>query len=234
MVPETEKIDFRPIEIPRVRRGILGLYEDRRGIDRPGRARRGRGSGLSSAHASRRSSNQPLDFVEIDRGDVDIVVVEQGTVESANNTTVRCQVEALIGTVGGARGWHVQRERSVGRAARDRARVREAPAERKGVRAARAAAVRAHASSSKTKTKKKAGRRRLLRNQAERAVVDRGSSSGSSSTSIVWFVFRQWQALRPRAHLRRVPAASSGARWRRVRLEWRRRPARPPPVRRSR
>src|SRR6202044_141331 len=50
------------------------------------------------------STKFPLEFVEIGKGDVDIVVVEQGTVESANNVTVRCLVEALIGTVGGAQG----------------------------------------------------------------------------------------------------------------------------------
>src|SRR4051794_6548929 len=38
-----------------------------------------------------------LETVTIDRGDMDIVVVESGSLESANNTTVKCKVEALIG-----------------------------------------------------------------------------------------------------------------------------------------
>jgi HlyD family secretion protein len=44
----------------------------------------------------------PLLTVEVDRGDVPAFVVEGGTLESANNATVKCQVEALIGLVGGA------------------------------------------------------------------------------------------------------------------------------------
>ena len=104
MVPETEKIDFKPIEIPQVRRSFSGYREDR-----PRRcwrlaARRGPGRAAIVPPCFCGHRRMPLDFVEIDRGDVDIVVVEHGTVESANNTTVRCQVEALIGTVGGAQG----------------------------------------------------------------------------------------------------------------------------------
>lgn len=38
----------------------------------------------------------------IDSGDVEQLVVENGSLESANNTTLRCQVEALIGVVGGS------------------------------------------------------------------------------------------------------------------------------------
>ena len=40
-------------------------------------------------------------LVEVDQGDVTEYVVENGTLESASNTVVRCEVEALIGTVGG-------------------------------------------------------------------------------------------------------------------------------------
>lgn len=47
------------------------------------------------------SKPTPVPVVSIDRGDITISVVESGTLESTNNATVKCQVEALIGTVGG-------------------------------------------------------------------------------------------------------------------------------------
>src|SRR4051794_39264178 len=45
-----------------------------------------------------------LAVLEVDRGDVDLVVTENGSLESADNATVRCEVEALIGLTGGAAG----------------------------------------------------------------------------------------------------------------------------------
>jgi len=45
-----------------------------------------------------------LDLVEVDQGDVIEYVVENGTLESATNTVVRCEVEALMGMVGGTSG----------------------------------------------------------------------------------------------------------------------------------
>ncbi len=103
MVPETEQIDFRPIEIPQVRRGFWGFVKIGAALLALGGAAWAWQTGYRPPMLSQ-SSNQPLNLVEIDRGDVEIVVVEQGTIESANNTTIRCQVEALIGTVGGAQG----------------------------------------------------------------------------------------------------------------------------------
>src|SRR4051794_27057245 len=47
---------------------------------------------------------QPIALVEVDQGDLTLVVTENGSLESAKNTTARCQVEALIGLVGGAQG----------------------------------------------------------------------------------------------------------------------------------
>ena len=41
-----------------------------------------------------------LPTLVIDRGDIDLFVVESGAMESANNETVKCRVEALIGAVG--------------------------------------------------------------------------------------------------------------------------------------
>lgn len=45
-----------------------------------------------------------LDLIEVDRGDIIELIVENGSVESASDSVVRCEVEALIGTVGGASG----------------------------------------------------------------------------------------------------------------------------------
>lgn len=50
------------------------------------------------------SSTPKFATVAVDRGDLRVFVVESGTVESVNNTVVRCQVEALVGMVGGAQG----------------------------------------------------------------------------------------------------------------------------------
>lgn len=46
----------------------------------------------------------PLTTLAVDEGDIDLIVTENGTLESSNNATARCQVEALIGMVGGAQG----------------------------------------------------------------------------------------------------------------------------------
>lgn len=42
------------------------------------------------------------ELVEVDRGDIAQYIVEYGTVESASDAVVKCQVEALVGMVGGA------------------------------------------------------------------------------------------------------------------------------------
>jgi multidrug resistance efflux pump len=43
-----------------------------------------------------------IDLVEVDEGDITEIVVENGTLESSMSTVVRCEVEALMGTVGGS------------------------------------------------------------------------------------------------------------------------------------
>lgn len=43
----------------------------------------------------------PLTLIDVDQGQILTSVIENGSVESANNTTVRCEVEALVGKVGG-------------------------------------------------------------------------------------------------------------------------------------
>lgn len=49
---------------------------------------------------------KPIQFrlVEVDRGDIVQVVLENGSLESASDSTVKCRVEALIGMVGGTTG----------------------------------------------------------------------------------------------------------------------------------
>jgi hypothetical protein len=45
-----------------------------------------------------------LATLPVDEGSMVAVVTETGSLESANNATIRCQVEALMGLVGGAAG----------------------------------------------------------------------------------------------------------------------------------
>lgn len=45
-----------------------------------------------------------LAFVNVDEGELDVYVTENGSLESGNNATVYCKVEALMGQVGGAQG----------------------------------------------------------------------------------------------------------------------------------
>ena len=45
-----------------------------------------------------------LKTVRVTEGDIQVVVTESGTLESAKNATVKCQVEALVGQVGGQQG----------------------------------------------------------------------------------------------------------------------------------
>ena len=103
MLPEVPEASFTPIEIPKVHRNWWGLVKIAAATLVVG--------GLAGAWIAgyrppmlRGGTQSAFDFIEIDRGDVDLCVVETGSIESANNTTVRCEVEALIGMVGGAQG----------------------------------------------------------------------------------------------------------------------------------
>ncbi len=67
----------------------------------------GAGWAITSGEVSRRMFKQekPTErFVEVDRGQIGLTIVENGTVESANNAVLRCQVEALVGQMGGTQG----------------------------------------------------------------------------------------------------------------------------------
>jgi HlyD family secretion protein len=54
--------------------------------------------------ARRWTSPPPLETYVVDEGSIPVLVVESGTLESANNTPVKCKVKALLGTVGSSLG----------------------------------------------------------------------------------------------------------------------------------
>ena len=76
MLPEAEQIDFKPIEIPQVRRDYWGYVKIAAALLAVSGGAWAWQSGYRPAFLE--SAKFPLEFVEIDKGDVDIVVVEQG------------------------------------------------------------------------------------------------------------------------------------------------------------
>src|SRR5262245_4105440 len=103
MAPEIDQTEFTTIEIPRVRRSPWGLLKIIAAVLVVGGAAWAWQAGYRPPQLLA-SSRAALELVEIDRGDVDVYVVENGSIESANNTTVRCQVKALLGLIGGTQG----------------------------------------------------------------------------------------------------------------------------------
>lgn len=71
------------------------------------------GSGLRQGRFFTRQA-KALDTVVVDRGDLRLVVTENGTLESADNATVRCEVEAILGLTGGAAGAQAGRAGTAG------------------------------------------------------------------------------------------------------------------------
>ena len=51
-----------------------------------------------------RTRPEPLALVMIDEGDIEVSVIESGTLEPASNSKVKCQVEALLGTISNSSG----------------------------------------------------------------------------------------------------------------------------------
>jgi multidrug resistance efflux pump len=47
------------------------------------------------------ASQAPLETLVVDEGELDLCVTENGSLESSNNATARCEVEAVMGQVGG-------------------------------------------------------------------------------------------------------------------------------------
>src|SRR4051812_40937080 len=62
------------------------------------------GTGFRPSQIWANTSSTTLSFVKVDEGPLALIVVENGTLESSNNTKAICQVEAIIGLVGGAQG----------------------------------------------------------------------------------------------------------------------------------
>lgn len=85
-----------------------------------------------------------VETIVVDRGDVALVVTENGTLESADNATVRCEVEALVGATGGANNRGAAGAQPNGAAGQQPAAATPAPAAAKGA-AAKGAAVKAGA-----------------------------------------------------------------------------------------
>jgi multidrug resistance efflux pump len=103
MTSEAEKMEFAALEIPKVKRGPMGLVKIVAALV----AIAGAAWAWQAGYRPPLWFSQtraPLRLVEVDEGDVEVFVVETGTVESASNATVRCKVEALIGLIGGTQG----------------------------------------------------------------------------------------------------------------------------------
>ncbi len=100
MPPEGQKIVFTTLEVPRVRRGPWGFAKIAGALVAIGGIIWAWQSGYRPALWAK-EAGAVLEFIEIDRGDINLFVQETGTIESANNTTIRCEVEALLGMVGG-------------------------------------------------------------------------------------------------------------------------------------
>src|SRR5262249_58983215 len=99
MLPENDTTGFATIEIPQIRRGPWGFLKIVAALMAIAGAVWAWQAGYRPP-LLRASSRGPLEWVEVDRGDVDVYVVENGSIEKANNRTVRCVVVALIGLVG--------------------------------------------------------------------------------------------------------------------------------------
>jgi multidrug resistance efflux pump len=98
-----EQIAFAPIEIPEQRRNPRGFVKIAAAMAAIGGSLWAWQAGYRPARLFA-ETRSPIQLHVIDQGDIDVVVVENGTIESANTTPVRCQVEALVGTVGGSQG----------------------------------------------------------------------------------------------------------------------------------
>ncbi len=177
MLPDADKAGFAPIEIPVVRRGpwsyvkifaalavVVGLIVAWMSGYRPPILLAG--------------TKSPIEFVEIDRGDVDVYVVETGSIESANNTTIRNQVEAILGTVGGTQGTTAGKSSTSGSAS-----GQAGGASGSGGGQGGSGGGGAQATTSKSKTSKaKAGSSSTSKTSTSGGSTSSGSSGSSSSS----------------------------------------------------
>jgi HlyD family secretion protein len=103
MLPEVDKAGLPVIEIPRARRNPWAAVKILAAVLVVGGPTVAWFAGYRPS-ILRAGTGSRIEFVEVGRGDVDLYVVETGSIESSMNTTIRCEVEALIGLVGGAQG----------------------------------------------------------------------------------------------------------------------------------
>ena len=54
---------------------------------------------FAEARRDSQSANSEFALVKADRGAISVTVVESGSLESSDNATVKCKVEAVLGTV---------------------------------------------------------------------------------------------------------------------------------------
>ncbi len=92
------------LERPKARRKVVGYLTMLAAIGAVGGVYWGWQAGYRPPFLADQRSDVTLNLVEVDQGDVIEYVVENGTLESATNTVVRCEVEALMGMVGGTSG----------------------------------------------------------------------------------------------------------------------------------
>ena len=92
------------LDRPQARRPVLGYLTMLAALLSVGGAVWAWQAGYRPPFLAAQRSDMSLDLVEVDQGDVIEYVVENGTLESATNTVVRCEVEALMGMVGGTSG----------------------------------------------------------------------------------------------------------------------------------
>ncbi|MHB1560857.1 MAG: HlyD family secretion protein, partial [Isosphaeraceae bacterium] len=165
MQPAEERAGFVPIEIPRPRRNYSAYIKIAAAVLVVGGLTWVWLAGYRPANllAGTRPS---LRYVEIGTGTVDFYVVETGSIESANDTTVRCEVEALMGLVGGSQAT----SKSGGAASGSTGGAGGA---------AGGSGSGADASTTKAKTTKKAGSSSAASKTGSSST---GSASGSSST----------------------------------------------------
>lgn len=131
-----------------------------------------RGSTLRQGWSTPPVALKTLDVVD---GPLAVVVVENGTVESASNTTVKCQVEALVGMVGGTSASQSPTQTRAASASTSTSTTAAAPSDNGAGKTAADKATAAKASADKAA--KKAMR------QAKAAGESTGTSSSSSGTS---------------------------------------------------
>ncbi len=180
MPPESEKFEIPLIDIAKARRNPWAVVKMIGALMLLGGAAWTWHAGYRPANLFGKAPAQ-VRFVEIDSGDIDLVVVESGTIESANNATVRCQVEALIGLVGGTEATAGSGRGTTGGAGSSAAGGSSAQGAASGTSGT--AGTGTSGSTSKAKTTKKAGSSSTSKTGSTGSKNSSTSSTSSSSSS---------------------------------------------------